>query len=232
MPNSTVANDCNFNAIEAAVRETTRGRAFLADYATKVRQSDTLTMLALIRRLERWSEDQDTRLAQFEGRDPAFANPRPEVHVCPAVGFRGVSTEEMTGCEEVSPRSDGSEVLPVTVCDQNSASVGQTADDTGTERLDLPQTGGAIDRIENLANALRDLDRRLVDLTDRRSAIGRFANKNQSAPIVSVDDGVGSAISHSVESNTMNGSPHTAEKTRPPDDDILDDIAKALETVE
>ena len=37
-------------AIEAVVKETARGRAFLAYYASKIRQSDTLTMLAMIGR--------------------------------------------------------------------------------------------------------------------------------------------------------------------------------------
>jgi hypothetical protein len=75
MPNSSGADDHNFGAIEAAVKETARGRAFLADYARKVRQSDTSTMLAMIGRLERWCQDQAVRLAELEGRDLAFGGP-------------------------------------------------------------------------------------------------------------------------------------------------------------
>jgi hypothetical protein len=39
--------------IEAVIKETARGRAFLTEYARRVRQSDTLTLLALVGRLER-----------------------------------------------------------------------------------------------------------------------------------------------------------------------------------
>ncbi len=39
--------------IEAVIKETARGRAFLTEYAKRVRQSDTLTLLALVGRLER-----------------------------------------------------------------------------------------------------------------------------------------------------------------------------------
>jgi hypothetical protein len=35
------------------IKETARGRAFLTEYARRVRQSDTLTLLALVGRLER-----------------------------------------------------------------------------------------------------------------------------------------------------------------------------------
>jgi hypothetical protein len=48
MANSSGAHDDNFGAIEAAVKETARGRAFLADYARKVSPSDTLTMIVMI----------------------------------------------------------------------------------------------------------------------------------------------------------------------------------------
>jgi hypothetical protein len=227
MPNSFVAHDGNFSAIEAAVKETARGRAFLADYAGKVRQSDTLTMLALIRRLERWSEDQDIRLSEIERRDPAFRNQRPEVHVGAAVSLRGTFTEQMTGCRDVSPRSDHSGVLIGTVVDQNSASVEQPAD-VGSERADVPKDAEALDRIENLANALRDLDRRIADLTNRPGHNLTF--NEPSAPIASVDDGMEVAASHSVASDTMSRPRRAADKTHPPEDDILDDIAKALGT--
>jgi hypothetical protein len=229
MPNSTDALDRNFNAIEVAVKETARGRAFLADYARKVRQSDTLTMLALIRRLELWSEDQDIRLAQFEGRDAAFGNQRHQVLVGAAPELRGAPTEEMTGRKEVPPQPDHSGILTVTVCDQNSASVEQA--DAGSGKLDAPQNGEAIDRIENLANALRDLDRRLADLTNRHSSRGPFTDNGRSALVASTDDGVGVAISHSITSDAMNRAPYVADKTHPPEDDILDDIAKALGAV-
>ncbi len=62
----------DFSAIEAAVKETARGRAFLANYARRVQQSDTLTMLALLGRLERMSSELASRIAELEAGRPHF----------------------------------------------------------------------------------------------------------------------------------------------------------------
>jgi hypothetical protein len=73
----TTASDAehqDFGAIEAAVKETTRGRAFLASYATRVQQSDTLTMLAMLGRLERLSHQLASRIAELEAADPQRAS--------------------------------------------------------------------------------------------------------------------------------------------------------------
>lgn len=70
---STSASDeqhQDFGAIEAAVKETARGRAFLANYARRVQQSDTLTMLAMLSRLERLSDDLASRIAELEAGRP------------------------------------------------------------------------------------------------------------------------------------------------------------------
>jgi hypothetical protein len=53
-------------AIEAAVKGTARGRAFLANYARRVRQSDTLTMLAMLGKLERLFDELAARIADLE----------------------------------------------------------------------------------------------------------------------------------------------------------------------
>ncbi|WP_022722490.1 hypothetical protein [Rhodopseudomonas sp. B29] len=53
-------------AIEAALKETARGQAFLADYAQRVQQSNSLSILAMLSRLERVSDDLASRLAQLE----------------------------------------------------------------------------------------------------------------------------------------------------------------------
>ncbi len=74
----------DFGAIEAAVKETARGRAFLANYARRVQQSDTLTMLAMLGRLERLSDDLASRIAELEaGRPPRLDQqvPRSNGHV-------------------------------------------------------------------------------------------------------------------------------------------------------
>jgi hypothetical protein len=48
MPNTSDARDHDFGPIEAEVRETARGRA---DYASRMRQADAWTMLAMLCRL-------------------------------------------------------------------------------------------------------------------------------------------------------------------------------------
>jgi hypothetical protein len=57
--------------IEAAVKGTARGRAFLADYARRVRQSDTLTMLAMLGKLERFCDELVARIAHLEAGTPS-----------------------------------------------------------------------------------------------------------------------------------------------------------------
>ena len=89
MPKSSGGPDHEMGAIEAAVKETARGRAFLAYYARKVRQSDTLTMLAMIGRLERWCHDHAVRLTELEGHDLVFGGRAPEGHANLALGLNG-----------------------------------------------------------------------------------------------------------------------------------------------
>ncbi|MGM4906822.1 hypothetical protein AB8B21_02850 [Tardiphaga sp. 866_E4_N2_1] len=71
MPTVSDAQHQDFGAIEAAVKETTRGRAFLANYARRVQQSDTLTMLAMLGRLERLSHELASRIAELEAPNPS-----------------------------------------------------------------------------------------------------------------------------------------------------------------
>lgn len=63
----------DFGAIEAAVKETARGRAFLASYARRVQNSDTLTLLATLGRLERFSAELASRIAELEAGSPVSA---------------------------------------------------------------------------------------------------------------------------------------------------------------
>src|SRR6266566_9655787 len=92
MPKSSDAPDHDLGAIEAVVNETAQGRAFLAYYARKIRQSDTLTMLAMIGRLERWCHDQAARLTELEGHDLVFGHRAPEGHANLALGLNGESS--------------------------------------------------------------------------------------------------------------------------------------------
>jgi hypothetical protein len=70
MSTASDAQHQDFGVIEAAVKETARGRAFLASFARRVQHSDTLTMLAMLGRLERLSNELASRLAELETREP------------------------------------------------------------------------------------------------------------------------------------------------------------------
>ena len=80
MPKSSGVPDHDLGAIEAVVKETALGRAFLADYAR------------MIGRLERWCHDQVARLTELEGHDPAFGNRAPEGHANLALGLNDESS--------------------------------------------------------------------------------------------------------------------------------------------
>lgn len=81
MFDASFGDDQSYGAIEAAVKETARGRAFLSEYARRIRQSDTITLLAVIEKLERWCGEQAVRLAEFESRmsgiEPGPSAPQP-----------------------------------------------------------------------------------------------------------------------------------------------------------
>jgi hypothetical protein len=227
MPNSSGAHDHNFGAIEAAVKETARGRAFLADYARKVRQSDTLTLLAMIGRLERWSREQAVRLAELERRDPAFEGRAPEGHASLALGHRGEPIEQTIGPGEASLHANHLDVLAVTVCDQDAAAVDRTSGETAVVR----QSREAMDRIQHLANGLRDIDRRTADLTNRGHRPGQGVAVGPSALVAPVDSRMEALISYTVAPDAKGWpSRDSADKTHPLEEDVLDGIAKALGT--
>jgi hypothetical protein len=228
MPNSSVPEDPNFGAIEAAVKETARGRAFLADYARRVRQSDTLTMLALIGRLERWCEDQAVRFAELEGHDPAFGGRAPQGLASPTPSLRGEPAEQMIGRAEASLHENHLDVLAVTVCDQDPASDERTSEDDRLHEITcVRQDRQVMDRIEHLANALQDVDRRAADVTGRR----QLANVWSSALAASVDAGTEATVSHSTVPDARERfSTDAADQMHCLEEDVLDGIAKALGT--
>src|SRR5882757_2956253 len=219
MPKSSGAPpDHDMGAIEAVVKETARGRAFLAYYARKMRQSDTLTMLAMIGRLERWCHDQAARLTELEGNDLVFGDRAPEGHANLALGLNGGSS----GGRDASLHAN-----------QDSASAERANEEAECEIASVRNGREAVDSIEHLANAFRDFDRGTADLTSRCSATGQFTYARPSTLVASVDVGMGTLIAHSAASDAREPfSPHAADKTHPSEEDILDDIAKALGTVE
>jgi hypothetical protein len=238
MPNSSGAHDPNFGAIEAAIKETARGRAFLADYARRVRQSDTLTMLAMIGRLERWCQDQAVRLVELERRDRVFGDRAREAHTSLTPSLRGEPVEQMIGRTEASLHANYLDVLAVTVCDQDSAPVGGASDGAGGELAGVRQSREAMDRIEHLANAVDDFDRRATDVTGRCCATGQFTNAVPFALVASVDNGAGAMVSHSaapgprgrfsVDAVAKTPLDKTPLDKTPLEEAVLDGIAKAL----
>jgi hypothetical protein len=228
MANSSDAHDHNLGAIEAAVKETARGRAFLAEYARRVRQSDTLTVLAMIGRLERWCQEQAVRLAEIEGHHLMIAGRAPEEHAGLAPILRGQPTKQVIGRGESSLHATGFDVLAV---NQDSSSLERTGDDTAGEIIGGDRSGEAIDRIEHLANTFRDFDRRVADLSGHYRVVVQSKNTGLTAPVASVGNGMGTMISHSAAPDAKwRFSPGTADKTHPLEEDVLDGIAKALGT--
>jgi hypothetical protein len=219
MPKSSGAPDHDMGAIEAVVKETARGRAFLAYYARKIRQSDTLTMLAMIGRLERWCHDQAACLTELEGHDPVFGDRAPEGDANLTLGLNGESS---------SGRWDAS-----VHANQDSASAERANEEAECEIASVRNGREAVDCIEHLANTFRDFDRRTADLTSRYSATGQFTHIGPCTPVASVDAGMGTMIGQPAASDAREQfSPHTADMTHRSEEDILDDIAKALGTVE
>ena len=219
MPKSSGVPDHDLGAIEAVVKETARGRAFLAYYARKIRQSDTLTMLATIGRLERWCHDQAARLTELKGHDLEFGERAPEGHAHLALGLNG---ESSGGHRDVSLHAN-----------HDSASAGRANEEAECEIAGVRNGREAVDSIEHFANTFRDFDRRTADLTSCCSATDQFTYVRPSTLVASVDVGMGTMIAHSAASDAREQcSPHAADRTHPSEEDILDDIAKALGTVE
>ena len=64
-----------YEAIEAAVKETACGRAFLAEHALRARQSDTVKVLAAIERLEQYWLSKNITGGQEELRESSSELP-------------------------------------------------------------------------------------------------------------------------------------------------------------
>ena len=86
-----------YEAIEAAVKETARGRAFLAEHALRARQSDTAKVLAAIERLEQYWLSKNITNGQEELRESSSE--------LPLVRTRSIAEEaiEPTGAQARNP---------------------------------------------------------------------------------------------------------------------------------
>jgi hypothetical protein len=214
MPNSSCARDHDFGAIEAAIRETARGRAFLANYAGKVRQSDTLTMLATIARLERWCADQAARLAELERRDQGGGHRPPEDQARFLPAPRGEPAAPMIGRGAEDP-----------------VFVGEVIDDRGDETAGLDRSLEVRGRIEHLASAFCDFDRRAADVTRHQRTTGAFADTGSPARVPSPEGGAGALIPHVAASGPVPGLLRDGgARQYALEENVLDDIAKALGT--
>ena len=86
-----------YEAIEAAVKETACGRAFLAEHALRARQSDTAKVLAAIERLEQYWLSKNITGGQEELRESSSE--------LPLVRTDSIAEEaiETTGAPAISP---------------------------------------------------------------------------------------------------------------------------------
>jgi len=214
MPDSAYNHD--FGAIEAAVKETARGRAFLADYAKKVRQSDTLTLLAMIGRLERWCEQQTVRIGEIAARNglpEGKSSEQDGLGGWPGLDHRRNLSLQLG--QEAPARGPEPNAL---AC---SADAGNATSATGNQHYEIAG------RIGYLETVLSELDRKVAGLTDER----RSPHARKDSEQVTVLEGRSTALTFQL------GQPDTSRQILADDrhqtgacseDDVLDDIAKAL----
>jgi hypothetical protein len=193
MPNSPCEHDHNHGPIEVAIKETARGRAFLAEYASRVRQSDTLTMLAMIGRLERVCQDLAVRLAEPDRR----------------------------------PLTSGGQAIESPSGRALKSDIDQTVS-LASEFACVDQTLEALDRIAHLVDMLRDLDRRVGDV----SSATAYSQTGRLADIATIESDGETSIVRSAEFDASERPwPDAPESQKHhPEEEVLDDIAKALET--
>jgi hypothetical protein len=111
---------------------------------------------------------------------------------------------------------------------QDSASAERANEEAECEIASVRNGREAVDCIEQLANTFRDFDRGAADLNQSKRSIS-----GPSTLVASVDAGMGTMIAHPAASDARERfSPHTADKTHRSEEDILNDIAKALGTAQ
>ncbi len=143
-PESVVQYE-DYSAIEAALKETARGHAFLTAYAQRVQQSQSIAILAMLSRLERVSDDLAARLGQLERARSS--------HPVPV----GLPQRSPTPVEERPGSPNADDDLQAIIADL--AHVGLHPEGRTNEMMQ---------RIEAVATTLGDLRRKAARLTAHR----------------------------------------------------------------
>lgn len=216
MPNLSDAFDYELSAIEAAIKETARGRMFLASYARRVRQSDTMTLFAMLNRLERLCQDQAVRFAELDGRSPMAPGEMPVAGWQGGMGVEGIAGGE--------PRSDSSEVSNPT----DEFGDRRSVTDVGNHDIEQHSTvefssREVMRRLEKLATTLSELDRRTTDLAVRLDGAD-----NLSPCKATVHSAPGHDECTIVASSGRGSRASTGEENQTHETNVLDGIAKAL----
>ncbi|HEY8333372.1 MAG TPA: hypothetical protein VIQ05_06210 [Tardiphaga sp.] len=153
MSTATDAQYQDFGAIEAAVKETARGRAFLANYARRVRQSDALTALAMLVRLERLSDELASRLFELESGKVSLAS---------QTATPGASLSQRWSAPAPTP-----EAMTTAVTDARDP-LGDPATDVRSHAYLNGHKGETTQRIHELGRVLGSLHRHAVELASHR----------------------------------------------------------------
>jgi hypothetical protein len=215
--------DDDYGAIEAAVSETPRGRAFLIEYARRVRQSDIMTMLASLARLERVCDNQ-MALLERTGESELDSSVR-SIEVDPNSALAQYGERVARAIREMeSLVSAEKHALTGTFRDRNSGHEEHLAGGT-TSQISSEKT----EWTDEIQNALREFDRRIASLVLHRTeireqpAIEREACAKPPAGATSVSSrNPGGGVRHSEKPNEQIG--------MPTDESVLADIAEALRT--
>lgn len=99
-PLAETANEQDYEALVAALSESARGRAFLAEHAKRARHGDTVVLLAAIERLEALMSAQasaapaQTATAQAATAQAASATPAPAPTTDPLAALKALSEDE------------------------------------------------------------------------------------------------------------------------------------------
>jgi hypothetical protein len=211
MPVPRDITDYNLSAIESTIRATARGRAFLAGYARRVRRSDTMTLLAMLNRLEQLCRDQAVRIAELDGSRSVIATDGALVAEWQSVADnrRTQNVPERSNSLQSGDYSEGIDII-----ESEDRHIKQEPPFAFSNRE-------AMRRLEELTAAIGDLDRRTADL------IARFDEgiRSPTAPVTGhlvQDDRERCGTIASLER------PPIDQKAPTPDTNILDKIAKAL----